>query len=89
MYSFGWLRADPLRDNVAGSFNLFVGATLLVWAFKAEARAPGDQLPMRLPDNAQQQVDADFDPEADDGEPAWTRDDVSPFERGPEITEIR
>ena len=54
-----------------------------------EARAPGDQLPMRLPDNAQQQVDADFDPEADDGEPAWTRDDVSPFERGPEITEIR
>jgi hydrogenase-4 component B len=30
VYSFGWLRDDPLRDNVAGSFNLFVGATLLV-----------------------------------------------------------
>jgi hydrogenase-4 component B len=30
VYSFGWLHGDPLRANVAGSFNLFVGATLLV-----------------------------------------------------------
>ncbi|CAB4934943.1 MAG: DUF3710 domain-containing protein [Actinobacteria bacterium] len=59
----------------------------------SEARAPGDQLPMRLPDNAQQQVDSEvdseFDSEAGAGEPAWVRDDISPFERGPEITEIR
>jgi hydrogenase-4 component B len=30
VYSFGWLREDPLRDSVAGSFNLFLAATLLV-----------------------------------------------------------
>jgi formate hydrogenlyase subunit 3/multisubunit Na+/H+ antiporter MnhD subunit len=30
VYSLGWLRDDPLRDAVAGSFSLFVGATLLV-----------------------------------------------------------
>jgi formate hydrogenlyase subunit 3/multisubunit Na+/H+ antiporter MnhD subunit len=30
VYSLGWLRDDPLRHNVAGSFNLFVAATLLM-----------------------------------------------------------
>jgi formate hydrogenlyase subunit 3/multisubunit Na+/H+ antiporter MnhD subunit len=29
VYSWGWLRADPLRHHVAGSFNLFVAGTLL------------------------------------------------------------
>jgi formate hydrogenlyase subunit 3/multisubunit Na+/H+ antiporter MnhD subunit len=29
VYSIGWLRGDPLRHGVAGSFNLFVAATLL------------------------------------------------------------
>lgn len=29
VYSLGWLRDDPLRHTVAGSFNLFVAATLL------------------------------------------------------------
>ena len=29
VYSVGWLRDDPLRQKVAGSFNLFVGAMLL------------------------------------------------------------
>jgi len=29
VYSVGWLRDDPLRHTVAGSFNLFVAATLL------------------------------------------------------------
>jgi formate hydrogenlyase subunit 3/multisubunit Na+/H+ antiporter MnhD subunit len=30
VYSLGWLRDDPLRQHVAGSFNLFVAASLLV-----------------------------------------------------------
>jgi formate hydrogenlyase subunit 3/multisubunit Na+/H+ antiporter MnhD subunit len=30
VYSLGWLRDDPLRHHVAGSFNLFVAATLVV-----------------------------------------------------------
>ncbi|GAA1026291.1 hydrogenase 4 subunit B [Virgisporangium ochraceum] len=29
VYSFGWLRDDPLRHSVAGSFNLFVASLLL------------------------------------------------------------
>jgi len=29
IYSFGWLAEDPLRDNVAGGFNLFAGFMLL------------------------------------------------------------
>lgn len=49
----------------------------------AEARAPGDPLPLSLPESAAPVGDES------DGDPAWKRDDVSPFERGPEITEIR
>lgn len=30
VYSFGWLRDDPLRNRVAGSFNLFLLAMILV-----------------------------------------------------------
>lgn len=29
VYSLGWLRDDPLRHTVAGSFNLFVAATMM------------------------------------------------------------
>jgi hypothetical protein len=43
--------------------------------------APGEMLPLELPENAV--VDEDDD-EDDDGRPP-----LDPFERGPEITEIR
>lgn len=43
--------------------------------------APGDMLPLRLPDDA---VPTDADADAGDGPPP-----LDPFERGPEITEIR
>jgi hydrogenase-4 component B len=32
VYSFGWLRDNPLRNTVAGSFNAFLAATVLVIA---------------------------------------------------------
>ncbi|MEI6374077.1 MAG: DUF3710 domain-containing protein [Actinomycetes bacterium] len=63
-----------------------------------EARAPGDLLPMKLPEQAVPALQVDGDvaenaegAEGDDDEDsaAWKREDLSPFERGPEITEIR
>jgi hypothetical protein len=47
-----------------------------------EAMAPGDPLPLRLPEQATEVDDA---PE---GDAPWTDGDIDPFERGPEITEI-
>ena len=49
-----------------------------------EARAPGDALPLRLPETAAPTAEPDTI-----DEPAWSKGEVSPFERGPEITEIR
>lgn len=49
-----------------------------------EARPPRELLPLRLPDAATTSVPAD------DDEPEVPRaDDLQPFERGPEITEVR
>jgi hypothetical protein len=48
----------------------------------AEAMAPRDLLPLRLPDALQPGLDPDDTP-ADGREP------LEPFRRGPEITEIR
>lgn len=55
-----------------------VGSTVVIRG--EEAMAPRDLLPLRLPD---EEVSG---PEDD---PAPAADDLSPFERGPEITEIR
>ncbi len=50
----------------------------------AEPMGPRELLALRLPDAATR-----VDPEAPDGEqPARSADDLNPFERGPEITEI-
>ncbi len=60
-----------------------------------EARAPGDLLPMNLPEQAVPAlpVDGDVvdhaDGDEDEDGAVWQREDLSPFERGPEITEIR
>ncbi len=48
-----------------------------------EAMAPRDPLPLRLPPDAGQDVDQD------EGEPDEGPAGIDPFERGPEITEVR
>jgi hypothetical protein len=45
------------------------------------AMAPRELLPLRLPEQVAQ--------EAADAEPGGSADDLKPFERGPEITEVR
>jgi hypothetical protein len=49
------------------------------------AMAPRELLPLRLP----QEVTDAVDDEADDEAPGRSADDLNPFERGPEITEVR
>ncbi len=52
-----------------------------------EARAPREQLPMQLPAQAHEEFAQAGDEEADEDESEYTS--LDPFERGPEITEIR
>ena len=57
-----------------------------------EAMAPRELLPLRIPTAPEGAGDVAADPDADvDGGPDFARyvDDLNPFERGPEITEIR
>lgn len=60
-----------------------------------EPRAPREMLPLQIPQEVQTQVDADaaeVDPNAkpdQTGDKSDTVDDFKPFERGPEITEVR
>lgn len=62
-----------------------------------EPRAPREMLPLQLPPDVQAQADAEsaaleqaFDAEPDQtGDRSDTTDDFKPFERGPEITEVR
>ncbi len=62
----------------AGEVEALVRALVVVRG--GEAMAPRELLPLRIPRA----------PEADDDEPAaYADDDLNPFERGPEITEIR
>lgn len=63
----------------------------------SEPRAPREMLPMEIPQDVQSQADAqasadDQDPNAkpdQTGDRSDTTDDFKPFERGPEITEVR
>lgn len=62
-----------------------------------EPRAPREMLPLQIPQDVQTQVDAEAaaaeaDPNAkpdQTGDRSDTADDFKPFERGPEITEVR
>jgi hypothetical protein len=49
------------------------------------AMAPREMLSLTLP----AQADADTEPDEDDADPTVHSDDLKPFERGPEITEVR
>jgi hypothetical protein len=72
---------DAATDPVAAQ-KLAAIARGVVVVRDSEARAPGDSLPLTLP--------AEVTIDGSTGEPAaWQREDLSPFERGPEITEIR
>lgn len=63
----------------------------------SEPRAPREMLPLQIPQDVQSQVDAEaaaaeIDPNAkpdQTGDKSDTADDFKPFERGPEITEVR
>ncbi|MFC6706444.1 DUF3710 domain-containing protein [Flexivirga alba] len=62
-----------------------------------EPRAPREMLPMQIPEDVQTQADAEAaaleqNPDAkpdQTGDKSHTTDDFKPFERGPEITEVR
>lgn len=54
----------------------------------AAPMAPRDPLPLRLPQAPTPAAAADDTDPADGDDPAGSADDVQPFERGPEITEI-
>jgi hypothetical protein len=75
-------KAGPMEDLVRG----------LVVVRGQEAMAPRELLPLKLPElTAESGPDAAADPDTDGPDGAATRspDDLNPFERGPEITEIR
>jgi hypothetical protein len=61
-----------------------------------EPRAPREMLPLQIPQDVQTQADAQAAAEQDPnakpdqtGDKSDTADDFKPFERGPEITEVR
>jgi hypothetical protein len=70
-------QAGPVEDLVRG----------LVVVRGQEAMAPRELLPLKLPEMPADPAAAGA--AGDDGQPARSRDDLNPFERGPEITEIR
>jgi hypothetical protein len=76
-----YLGASATDPAAAGALDDVVKGTVVVRG--NEAMAPGDPLPLSLPEDAV----ADDAPEGDDA--PWTDGDLDPFERGPEITEIR
>jgi hypothetical protein len=72
----------PAATDPAAAEQLAAIARGVVVARDSEARAPGDSLPLTLP--------VEVTPALGDGDQApWQREELSPFERGPEITEIR
>jgi hypothetical protein len=75
-------KAGPMEDLVRG----------LVVVRGQEAMAPRELLPLRLPElpaEAGSESAADAGDEGADGAASRSQDDLNPFERGPEITEIR
>jgi hypothetical protein len=74
-------KAGPMEELVRG----------LVVVRGPDAMAPRELLPLKLPELPADDADAADDPgaEADEEGTSRTQDDLNPFERGPEITEIR
>jgi hypothetical protein len=75
-------QAGPMEELVRG----------LVVVRGQDAMAPRELLPLKLPElpaDAADGADKDADAAADDEGTTRTQGDLNPFERGPEITEIR
>lgn len=98
----GFLSGPAAEDDQQAADLLHVFANVVVVRGE-HAMAPRELLPLALPEGAQPGFDevgqdgvdagvgpGDGDPAADRGDrPARGTDDLQPFERGPEITEIR
>lgn len=83
----GKAAVEPDPDDV---LHTLVRQTIVVRG--GEAMAPRDPLPLRLPEPvpaAGEAPDDDEDAQGDEDEAAERYTDLNPFERGPEITEIR
>ncbi|RNI18375.1 DUF3710 domain-containing protein [Flexivirga caeni] len=87
------LSGNAAIDEAAGDRLLdFVRQTVITRG--GEPRAPREMLPLQIPQDIQAQADAEAaaDPNAAPcrtGDRSDTADDFKPFERGPEITEVR
>ena len=83
-----FLGAAAVDDRAAEVFEDIFSACVVTRG--NQPMAPGDMLPLRLPEDAVEQgleqegADSSDDDEDQDGRPP-----LDPFERGPEITEIR
>ena len=73
-----------IEDEAAADLMDVVRQTVVVRG--DAAMAPRDMLPLRLP---QEVTDAQAEAEGDAEGPGRSADDLNPFERGPEITEVR
>jgi hypothetical protein len=76
-----FLGAAAVDDRTAEVFEDIFSACVVTRG--NQPMAPGEMLPLQLPDDAVAELEDD-DEEGDDGRPP-----LDPFERGPEITEIR
>lgn len=76
-----WLGRAATEPEQAGQLLDVLHGTVVVRG--SEAMAPGDPLPLALPETAV------VDDAPDDDVAPWEDGDLDPFERGPEITEIR
>lgn len=78
--------APAIDETVRANFDACIRSIVVTRG--DEPRAPREMLPLKMPVNAR---DAAQEPEADadTSDTAADKDDFKPFERGPEITEVR
>lgn len=74
-----------VEDDVAAEMMEVVRGTVVVRG--GEARAPRELLELSIPQELQQMAEEGAEDEGED--PAQNADDLKPFERGPEIIEVR
>ena len=82
------LLTGPAATDAAQAERLLGVFRSTVVARGSDAMAPRDALPLRLPREAAEAAEAADAAEGHDGARP-NRDDLNPFERGPEITEVR
>lgn len=80
-----FLGRAAVEPDPADDLHRLVRETIVVRG--SQARAPREQLPMQLPAQAHEEFAHAAEGEEDEDEPDYST--LDPFERGPEITEIR